>query len=155
MSKIYFKAIVIGVVAGMRTFAAPAIVGRHFSQNPSDELDDSPLGFIAGDKFQPWIKAASAGELFADKFSFIGNRTDIGPMTARAVSGAFCGAAIFTAENEQPVIGGIIGAAAALASAELCYMIRRELTTAGIPDRITATAEDAIALTAGTNALKL
>lgn len=155
MKHLYVKAILLGVVAGMRTFAAPAIVGRHFSQQRSDELDDSPIGFIAGDSFQTLIKVAAAGELVADKCSFIGNRTDIGPLAARAVSGAICGAAIFTSENEQPALGALIGAASALASAQACFQLRHNLTAAGIPDRITAAAEDALAITVGTKALKL
>ncbi len=155
MANLYVKAILLGIVAGMRTFAAPAIVGRHFSQNRSEELDDSALGFIAGDNLQTLIKVAAAGELIADKFSFIGNRTDIAPLAARAISGAVCGAAIFKAGNDEAFTGAAVGAISALVSAQVCYEIRHELSAAGIPDRITAAAEDAIALTAGSQALKL
>lgn len=136
------KAVMIGVAAGMRCFLAPALL---FGNDP--EKDGVPaLGRLA-------ITVLAAGELVGDKTSYIGNRTDPGPLLGRVISGAVCGAVVSKRSGDDQVIGLLAGGIAAFASAHTCYLTRRELAKAtGTPDIVLALAEDAAAFSLAASA---
>lgn len=71
--------------------------------------------------------AAAVGEMIADKTPWVGDRIDALPLTGRAVMGAAVGALIAVQQNENPVIGGMLGAATALIVAHLAYHVRKRL----------------------------
>ncbi|NOT49048.1 MAG: DUF4126 domain-containing protein [Acidobacteria bacterium] len=133
------KAVMIGVAAGMRCFLAPAMLMR----GRREETCDGRFCSVS----RTSIIALAAAELVGDKTSYIGNRTDAGPLFGRAVSGAVCGA-IVSKQNGGDSIGGLVaGGLAAIASAHACYLTRRELARlTGTPDIVLALAEDAAAL---------
>ncbi len=150
MANAYAKAVYVGIIAGMRSMSAPAIVSDHYSKEHSSELDDSRLSFMASPTADIAFKVMAVGELAADKSSFIANRIDPGPLAFRAISGAVCGATICTAEREQANVGAVVGGVAAVASAFTCYYLRRKLSeNTGIPDLMLGFAEDAIAIGVG------
>lgn len=147
---IYLRAIGIGTVAGMRSTSAPALTSYYFAGNPSLSLDASRLKGLGQQTTSNVLKFMAVGELVVDKLPFVPNRTDPGPIAARAVSGGVCAAAIFLAEGERPEIGAALGAASAVASAFLFMNLRRILGKAmEIPDPIIASAEDGLALGIG------
>ena len=147
---IYLRAIGIGTVAGMRSASAPALTSYYFVNNPSLFLDASPLKGLGQQTTSNVLKFMAAGELVADKLPFVPNRTDPGPLGARAVSGGVCAAAVFLAAGERPEVGAALGAASAVASAFLFMNLRRVLGKAmEIPDPIIASAEDGLALGIG------
>lgn len=138
------KAILIGAVAGMRCFLAPAMLVRGTSS--------SSAGCSAGNTA---LAVAAAGELIADKTSFIGNRTDKGPLIGRLVSGAACGAVVGRRNGGDALAGAVAGGITALISAHACYMTRRELgREMGVPDVTLAVVEDILAIAIARTALR-
>src|SRR5262245_88094 len=86
-------ALLIGAVAGLRTFTAPALVSwaAHLGKL---NLGNTWLAFL-GNAWTPWILTALAvGEYVADQRPSMPSRTEPAGFTARIVSGAVCGAAV-------------------------------------------------------------
>lgn len=132
------KAVLIGVVAGMRAFLAPAAVS---GRTDGDECD-TPLCTVTNTA----INLLSAGELVADKSPLVWDRTDFLPLAGRVASGEICGSIVSRRNGDSPVLGAIVGGAAAYASAHACYLTRTKLAEAtGAPDAMLAVAEDALA----------
>ena len=130
--------------------SAPAMTSHYLSKESSLFLAESPLKGIASPTTANVLKFMALGELIVDKLPGVPNRTDPGPLGTRAVSGGVCAAAICLAEGKNPAIGAAVGAAAAVASAFFFYTLRRDFGKAtGIPDAISALAEDALALGIG------
>lgn len=147
---LYWRAIGIGVVAGMRSASAPAFTSHYFANNPSLFLGASPLKGLGLPTMANVLKLMALGELGADKLPFVPPRTDPAPLGARAVSGGVCGAAVFLAEGERPEMGAALGAVSAVASAFLFMNLRRVIgKAANLPDPVAAAAEDGLMLGIG------
>lgn len=150
MKNIYLKAGGLGILAGMRSMAAPALTGSHFVSHPSPALARSPLRVLALPGTARVLQWLALGELGGDKLPKTPNRTDPGPLGARAVSGGLCGAAVFVAAGERAAAGAAVGALAAVGSSFAFYWLRRSLGQATkIPDFALAAAEDALAVGLG------
>jgi uncharacterized membrane protein len=143
----YVKAICMGVIAGMRSMSAPAFTSSYLAQKHSKQLADSPFSLMGSPQVAKVLKVATLGEMVADQLPGIGARTAPGPLVARALSGALCGAAICTAEGERAEVGALAGALSAIGSAYAFYHLRRELgESQKIPDAALGLTEDAIVL---------
>jgi len=138
-------AFLIGVVAGLRSMTAPAVVSLaarfgHLS------LTGSWLAFL-GYRWTPWILLIVALlELTADKLPSTPSRKAPVPFSARIISGALCGAAIGVAlDNIYLGLGcGIVGAIAGTLGG---YAARAGLVRAiGGRDLPIALLEDVIAI---------
>lgn len=91
--KFYLFALLIGVVAGSRTFAAAAAVSWA-ARLQWLHLSGTPLAFL-GALATPFIVTLLAiGELIFDKLPNTPSRKAPAGFVARIVSGAFCGAAL-------------------------------------------------------------
>lgn len=73
------------------------------------------------------MTAAAAGEMVADKTSWIGDRTDPLPLGGRVLMGAAVGAIVAHQQEENTVFGGVLGAFTALATTHLAYHVRKRL----------------------------
>lgn len=156
MVNAYVKAIAIGVVAGMRSFSAPALVSDHLVKRHSHAIANSNLSFMGSPKIAITLKIMAGGELIADKTTFIPNRIDPGPLAFRAVSGAVCGAALGTAEIKRADLGALVGGLAAVLSAHAFFLLRRKLTEeTSLPKTAIALAEDSVALGIGLFVLRV
>jgi uncharacterized membrane protein len=91
-------AFILGVVAGLRAFTAPAIVLL------------AARDWVAGGI----VAVLAAGELFADILPTTPSRTTPVPLVARIVSGAFVGAFVSAGSTSARVIGALVGIAGAL-----------------------------------------
>ena len=106
--RFYLFALLIGVVAGSRTFTAPAIVSWA-ARFQWLHLSGTPLGFL-GSLAAPFILTLLAiGELIIDKLPNTPSRKAPTGFVARIVSGAFCGAALSLPGGR--VFGGLIAGA--------------------------------------------
>jgi uncharacterized membrane protein len=76
---------------------------------------------------RPVMTLLAAGEMLADKTSLIGNRIDPLPLGGRALMGAVVGAVVAGENEENPLMGGVIGAATALVATHLAFRLRRRL----------------------------
>jgi len=148
------RAAALGVVAGMRSMAAPAAVSRHLASGGA-ELDGEVERLLAHPA-APWVLGiASAAEHVADKLPGTPNRTDPGPLGARIASGALCGSVVARRAGESPIAGALVGALAAAAATYAAYEIRHALTAdAGLPDLPVALAEDVTAVAIAEAALR-
>src|SRR5215218_7703878 len=133
----------LGVVAGLRSLAAPAALSRHMAHEPI--VPAGRLELLLLHPNAPRVLAiASTAEHIADKLPFIPARTDPAPLAARVSAGALCGAVIARRAGESAAAGAVVGGLAAAAATFAAYHLRRALTEdAGLPDIAVALAEDA------------
>jgi uncharacterized membrane protein len=139
----------IGIVAGLRSLTAPAVVSwaAHFHRL---DLRDSRLAPLGSSIAVYTISALGLGELIADKRPFVPNRTSPLPMFFRILSGAICGAALCISANRLLWEGTLLGGLGAANGAFGGFHVRRLLVKyLKINDTAIALAEDALAIGAG------
>ena len=78
------------------------------------------------------MAVAAAGEMVADKTPWIGDRTDPLPLAGRVIIGAGVGALVAHQDNENALLGGMVGAATALVTAHLAYHVRKRLPLSNV-----------------------
>ena len=142
----YIFAAGIGLVAGLRTFLAPAAivwavrVGWLNLHGSSFTFMESNLALVA-------FSLLALSELAADLLPMIPKRTALVPLLARLLSGGFCGASLFASANRPLMIGASLGALGAVIGAFAGYEIRRRLVAnLKIKDVAVALSEDLVAL---------
>jgi uncharacterized membrane protein len=141
---LYFMAFLIGVVAGLRAFTAPAVVSWAARLGWLN-LQGTPLAFL-GAAVTPWIfTAAALFELVNDKLPWIGSRKSPAAFILRIVMGALCGAAIGV-RGHALAAGLVAGAVGAVAGTLGGYEFRARLSRAAGKDLPIALLEDAIAI---------
>jgi uncharacterized membrane protein len=107
----YVLAVLIGIVAGLRTMTAPTAVSwaAYLGWLP---LSTTPLAFL-GYRWAPWILTVLAiGDLVTDQLPATPSRTVPVQFGARILSGGLTGAAITAASGSIFVgaVSGIVGA---------------------------------------------
>src|SRR6202049_5060308 len=96
----YVLAFLIGVIAGLRSMTAPAVVSWA-ARLGWLHVENTGLAFL-GFAFTPYILSALAiGELINDKLPKTPSRKEPAPFAARVVMGAFCGAALGAPDQAQ------------------------------------------------------
>ncbi|MGI8990440.1 MAG: DUF4126 family protein [Bryobacteraceae bacterium] len=139
----------IGVIAGLRTMTAPAAVSWA-AGGSSLALHDAPLKFLRSKVSRNVALGLAAVELIADKLPSTPNRTNAGPLAARVVSGALCGAAVYSSNKRPIATGALVGGLGAIAGSFAGYELRRRLgDRLNVPDATIAVVEDALAMTGG------
>ncbi len=134
----------LGVLAGMRSMAAPAVLGRLSRAGELEGLS-GPLALVTTSGFAATANLLTAGELVADKLPVTPNRTAAGPLLGRALTGGLAGAALFSAQKQPAAVGALIGAGAAVGASYAALALRRAATKKlGWRDGFVALAEDAI-----------
>ena len=155
MIKCLLKAFQIGVIAGMRTMTAPALVSYKLSHTNSNEnvgpaLRDSRLHFLTSPVATNVLAVMAVGELVADKLPGTPDRTGQPQVWGRIGSGALSAAALTKADGNSASIGALVGALGAAAGAFTFFQVRRWLThEKELPDLWVALAEDALTIGAG------
>jgi uncharacterized membrane protein len=140
----WLLALLIGVVAGLRTMTAPTAVSWAAHLGWLD-LRDTWLAFL-GYAWTPWIMSALAiAELVADQLPSTPSRTVPMQFGARVVSGALSGAAVGAAAGSVGggLVAGIVGAVAGTLGG---HALRARLAAAFGSDRPAAFIEDAAAI---------
>ena len=152
-SRPYLLAAGLGVVAGLRSMTAPAILSRAAHLGPPG-LVRSPFRLFGHSTVGTALAVLAVGELVVDKIPFIPARTKPGPLTGRALSGALCGAIVCHAAGESSLNGAAVGALGAVAGSFAGRELRRLASDRGsVSGWVGAFAEDAIAIGAGAAAL--
>jgi uncharacterized membrane protein len=145
--RFYVFALLIGVVAGSRTFTAPAAVSWA-ARFQWLHLSGTPLGFL-GALAAPFVLTLLAiGELIIDKLPTTPSRRAPSGFIARIVSGAFCGAALSLAGGGTfggLLAGGIGAVLGTLAFSELRAKLAKVFGGRDLP---AALIEDACAIAA-------
>ena len=141
---VYLLALLIGVVAGLRTMTAPAAVAwaTHLGWL---NLGGSWLAFL-GNVWVRWILTALAlVELVVDQLPSTASRTVPVQFGARIVTGALSGAAIGVAGGSW-VVGLVAGVVGAVVGTLGGRAFRARLAAAFGSDRPAAFVEDAVAV---------
>jgi uncharacterized membrane protein len=141
---IYVLALLMGVVAGLRTMTALAAVSwaAHLG---ALELRGTWLAFL-GSAVAPWVLTVAAiAELVADQLPSTPSRKTPLQFVARIASGALCGAAVGMA-GESWTIGAAVGVVGAIVGTLGGSGIRSRLAQVFRRDRAAALLEDAVAI---------
>jgi uncharacterized membrane protein len=141
---VYLLALLIGIIAGLRTMTAPAAVAWATYLGRLD-LSGTWLAFL-GNVWARWILTALAlGELVADQLPSTPSRTVPVQFGARILTGALSGAAIGAAGGSWVggLVAGIVGAVIGTLGGSA---FRAKLAAAFGSDRPAAFIEDAVAI---------
>ena len=144
----YFLALAvgIGIVAGLRSLTAPAVVAwaAHLSWL---NLHGSRLAFIGSTVATVILSLLALGELIADKLPKTPRRTAAAPLLARIATGALRGACLSAATNRSLLPGALLGGLGGVIGAFAGYEIRRRLVSGlNLKDFVVATFEDLVAI---------
>lgn len=139
----------IGVIAGLRSLTAPALVSWAARLGWLD-LSGSWLSFLGSRGAVAILSLLAVGELIADKLPKTPKRTSLGPLLFRAITAGFSSMAICASAHQSPLIGTMLVVIGGIAGAFAGYEIRHRLVeTFGLPDIRVAVAEDIFAIGGG------
>ncbi len=144
----------LGVIAGMRSMAAPALLSNELSKTPALALAGSPLRYLQHGAVATGLKLLAASELVGDKLPAAPDRIAAPALLARAASGALVGATIYTAQKNSWAQGALLGAAAAVAGTYGSFYLRK-LMNQYAPNVVSGVMEDALTLGSGLAIAKL
>ena len=144
MNYVLFLALGIGIVAGLRSLTAPAVVAWAAHLNWLN-LRGSPLAFIGSTASAVIFSVLAFGELIADKLPTTPKRTAPAPLIARIITGGLCGACLCISTGQSLVVGTPLGATGGVIGAFLGYGIRRRLDLR-VKDLVVAVCEDVTAV---------
>jgi uncharacterized membrane protein len=128
MAIVFLAALLIGLVCGLRSMTAPAVVAWGVRLGFL-HLVGTWLNFLSHPAALVIFTFCAAGEIVADKFPNIPSRTQIGPLGFRILFGAICGAAIaYSAHQQHLSSGALLGAVGAIVGAYGGYGYRSALS---------------------------
>ena len=140
----------LGVISGMRTTFAPALLSHYLSKEDNAALSKSKLSFMQSPVAAKITKVLSAGEIVGDKLPNTPNRIVAPQVMARAASGAFAGAVICAANGNSIAKGVLTGGCTALAATYGTFYLRKFIAeNTFIKEPVTGIVEDAIAISTG------
>lgn len=138
-------AVGIGIVAGLRTFTAPAAVSWGAKLGRLN-LRGSALGILGEGWAVGILTVLALAEYVADQLPQTPNRTAAAPLTVRILSGGICGASVCLSSGHWEVAGALLGAAGALIGAFGGYEARTRLVSGlKVRDTMIAIPEDVVA----------
>ncbi len=124
------RILALGVITGMRSMAGAATLAAQY-----------------GGMLKPATALLAAGEMMADKTSFVGNRTDATPQAGRAVMGAVVGGFIAAEDRQSVWLGALVGAAIAVVATHGAFQLRTRLP---LSTTVSGLIEDALVIGAAT-----
>lgn len=148
-ASVFAIAFAIGVIAGLRSLTAPAVVSwaAHLGWI---NVQDTWAAFLGSTAAVYIFTALALAELVGDKLPKTPSRKTPGPFGARIVLGAACGAALCVAGHQSSVIGALLGGLGGVAGTLGGYAARtRSVAALKVPDFVIALIEDAIAVGGG------
>lgn len=139
----------IGVVAGLRSMTAPAVVAWAAYLGWIN-IHGSPVAFVGSMWAVGIFTLLAVGELVADKLPTTPSRTAPFGLGARVVTGALSGACFAVAGDASLWLGALAGAAGGIAGAFAGHRARVGLVRSlQVPDFAIAIPEDLIAIGLG------
>jgi uncharacterized membrane protein len=148
-ARAYQRAIGLGIVTGLRSLSAPALLSR--AANHDDlGLRDTPFAFLETRQAELALSLLATTELIGDKLPGMPARTSPFALTGRITLGALVGAAAFSAEDEPVAVGAVVGAVAAVAATFGAYYLRKAASEKGkVSNVVAGLIEDSIVAAAG------
>ncbi|HYR21453.1 MAG TPA: DUF4126 family protein [Chthoniobacterales bacterium] len=147
MNYVFAVALGIGIVAGLRSLTAPAVVAwaAHLGWL---HLSNSLFAFMGSTITVVIFSLLAVVELIGDLRPQTQKRTAPAPLAARILMGGLCGACLYyAASNQGWIIGAILGAVGGVIGAFAGYEIRRKVVAAlNIKDVFVALLEDLVTI---------
>jgi uncharacterized membrane protein len=141
---IYVLALLIGVIAGLRSMTAPAAASCAATSGWL-KVHGTPVGFLANEWTPYVITVLAIAEIIGDKLPRTPSRKTPGPFIGRIFTGALSGAAIGATGGDW-MIGAGLGAAGGVIGTLGGAEARRRLTIAFGKDLPAALVEDFVAI---------
>jgi uncharacterized membrane protein len=139
----------IGVISGLRSLTAPAVVAWAAHLNWIN-LQNTALAFMGSTVAVGIFTVLAIVELVADKLPSTPSRTKGPGLIARIVLGGLSGACLAVAGMQYLVLGAALGVIGALVGTFGGYEVRTRLVKAlQLPDILIALLEDAVAIGGG------
>ena len=146
LNYVFVLALGIGIVAGLRSLTAPAVVawGAHLSWL---NLHGSPLAFMGSTTAVAVFSLLAIGELVVDKLPTTPKRTAPVGLIARIITGGLCGACLCAAVGKSLLAGTLLGGIGGIVGAFLGHSVRgRLVNNFRIKDLVVAVCEDVVAV---------
>ena len=153
-SNLFWGALALGLVTGMRSTLAPAMTSRALAACDDIADADEPARTLASHRTQQVLLPMAAAELLGDKMPFAPDRTIVPSMVFRALSGGVTAAALASMRREPLLLPALIGATAALVSSKIGLGLRKPYQPQPLLNAALGLAEDGLALTIGNAGLR-
>jgi uncharacterized membrane protein len=148
-TQVLLLAFLIGVVAGLRSLTAPAVVAWAAHRNWLG-LQSTPLSFMGSTAAVVLFTLLAVVELVADQLPSTPARTKPAGLIFRIVLGGLSGAGVAVAGTQSIALGAVLGVVGGIAGAFAGYEVRTRLVKAlKVPDLVIALLEDAVAIGGG------
>jgi uncharacterized membrane protein len=148
-SQVLLLTFLIGVVSGLRSFTASAVVAWAAHRNWLN-LHNTPLSFMGSTAAVVIFTLLAVVELIADKLPSTPSRTKALGLIARIILGGLSGAGVAVSGAQSIVLGAVLGAVGGITGAFAGYEVRTRLLKAlKVPDLVIALLEDAVAIGGG------
>lgn len=137
----------LAIVSGMRCMTAISAFSSYLVQSPSPLLAGSSLGFLQKKYVSVILKALALVEMAGDKMPDAPDRTDKTGLTARALTGALTGAALYKSRNGNAITGALVGGTVAIAATYGSFYLRKKIDKdLKVSDPTVGSLEDIVAL---------
>ncbi|NKQ12887.1 DUF4126 family protein [Pseudomonas sp. SST3] len=153
-SNLFWGALALGAVTGMRSMLAPTMVSRALAARDDMDNVDEPARTLASRRAQQLLLPMAAAELLGDKMPFAPDRTIVPSMMFRALSGGVTAAALASARREPVWLPALIGASAALIASEIGLKLRKPYQKKALTNAALGLTEDCVALTLGSAGIR-
>ena len=148
-SQVLFLAFLIGVVTGLRSLTAPAVVAWAAHLNWLN-LHNTAFSFMGSTAAVAIFTLLAVAELVTDKLPSTPSRLKPPGLIARILLGAFSGACVAVAGAQSIGLGAVLGVAGGVAGAFAGHEVRARLVKSlKVPDLVIALLEDATAIASG------
>ena len=145
-SAVFGLAVGIGIVAGLRSMTAPAVISWAARLGWLD-LTGSPLAFMGSWAAVAILSVLAAGEYVADMLPTTPRRTTAAPLIARIAMGALSGACLCASADQSLPAGAVLGGIGGVIGAFAGYEARTRLVkTLRTKDAGVAIVEDLVAI---------
>jgi uncharacterized membrane protein len=143
---VFALAMGIGIVAGLRSFTAPAAVswGAHAGRL---DLQGSRLAFMSAPASVGIFSLLALAEFVADQLPQTPNRTVPGSLLVRIVTGGLSGSCLCVSSGNFAVAGALLGGTGGVIGAFAGYQVRTRLVRGlKVKDVMIAVPEDLLAI---------
>ncbi len=145
-SQVLLLAFGIGIIAGLRSLTAPAVVAWAAHRGWL-HLQGTPLSFMGSTAAVVIFTILAVVELVADQLPSTPARTKPPGLIARILLGGLSGAAVALAGAQSAAVGCVLGAVGGVVGAFAGYQVRTGLVRAlKAPDFVIAVLEDLVAV---------
>lgn len=153
-SNLFWAAVAIGAVTGMRSLLAPAMVSR--ALDGRDDLDGAgeAAQWLTSNVARKALVPLAASEMLGDKMPFAPDRTIVPSMMFRALSGSVSAAALAGVRREPVLLPALLGATAALIAAKVGLGLRKPYQPRPLLNAALGLTEECLALSLGKAGLR-